>query len=380
MKRKEVTPMAKKEKIEAAQFRKLISLYIIGTAILLIPSVLTSEAKQDAWLSAIVGMSAGLLLVWLYHTLGSFFPSKTLVEAIKEVFGKWIGTLLSFLFFTFSLILTTLVLRNLGDFLTSSMFPETPIPAIHIVYLCIVVIGVRYGISNIARTSDLFSPWIFSLFFIFVLLLIPKFEWKHIQPILAKGVTPVLHSSFPYIGFPFLELVLLLMIFPSVKSPKKAGKAFFTGTLIGGLVLFTITLISIFVLGAESTASNIYASFELAKKIEIGEFIQRVEVIIALIWFITIFFKLIICFYITVFCLSQTLNLSDYRPLTLPMAMILLPLSIIISPNISYLISFDTTVWPLYALTFGLVFPFILLVGAIIKKKFFSKNRPSQAE
>ncbi|MXQ53336.1 GerAB/ArcD/ProY family transporter [Shimazuella alba] len=372
--------MAKKEKIESTQFRKLISLYIIGTSILLIPSILASEAKQDAWFSAIIGMSAGLLLVWLYHTLGSFFPGKTLVECNKEIFGKWLGTLLSFLMFMFSLILTTLVLRNLGDFLTSSMFPETPISAIHIVYLCIVAIGARYGISNIARTSDLFSPWIFSLFFIFVLLLIPKFEWKHIQPILAKGVTPVLHSSIPYIGFPFLELVLLLMIFPCVENPKKAGKAFFTGTLIGAFVLFTITLISIFVLGAESTASNIYASFELAKKIEIGEFIQRVEVIIALIWFITIFFKLIICFYITVFCLSQTLNLSDYRPLTLPMAMLLLPLSIIISPNISYLISFDTTVWPLYALTFGLVLPLILLGVAFMKKKFFSKNRPSQAE
>jgi spore germination protein KB len=260
------------------------------------------------------------------------------------------------------------------------MFPETPIAAIHIVYLCIVVIGVRYGISNIARTSDLFSPWIFSLFFIFFLLLIPKFEWKHIQPILAKGVTPVLQSSIPYIGFPFLELVLLLMIFPSVENPKKAGKAFFTGTLIGGLVLFTITLISILVLGAESTASNIYASFELAKKIEIGEFIQRVEVIIALIWFITIFFKLIICFYITVLCLSQTFNLSDYQPLTLPMAMLLLPLSIIISPNISYLISFDTTVWPLYALTFGLILPSLLLGWAFIKKKIFNERRSSQAK
>ncbi|MCH5584442.1 endospore germination permease [Shimazuella sp. AN120528] len=366
--------MIKKEKIEATQFQKMISIYIIGTSIILIPSLLTAEAKQNAWISAIVGMGAGLLLVWLYNVLASVFPGKTLVESSKEILGKGLGTLLSVLFFSFSLIINTLVLRNLGDFLTSSMFPETPIPAIHIVYLFIVVIGVRYGISNIARTSEWFFPWIILLFSIFVLFLIPDLEWRHIQPILAKGIKSVLRSSFPYIGFPFLELILFLMVFPNVENPKKAGKAFLVGTLIGGTVLFTITLISILVLGAESSASNIYASFELAKKIEIGEFIQRVEVIIALIWFITIYFKITFCFYIMVLCLSQTLNLSDYRPLTLPMAMILLPLSIIIVPNLSYLISFDTNVWPLYALTFGFIFPLLLLGVALIKKKFVKQN------
>ncbi|TFE25985.1 GerAB/ArcD/ProY family transporter [Cohnella luojiensis] len=354
--------------IEASQFKKMVSLFVIGTSLILLPSMLASKAKQDAWISSIVGMIVGLVLVGIYYALGRLFPGKTLVEYSKEILGKWLGTIVSFLWFTYAFILTVLVLRNLGDFLTSSMFPETPIQAIHIVYLCIVVIGVRYGISNIARTVDIFFPLVIILLIVFVSLLLHDIEFDRLQPMLAKGIQPVLQAAYPYIGFPFAELVLLLMIYPKVKRTKEAGKSLLTGTLFGGLVLFVITLLSLLVLGAENTASELYPSFRLAKKIQIGEFIQRVEVIMAVIWFITIFVKLVICFYISVQSLSQTLNLPDYRSLVLPLGMILYAVAYFIVPNISYLISFDAKVWPLYALTIGLVLPLLLLGVAIIKK------------
>lgn len=361
--------MSENDIIQANQFKKLVSLFIIGTSIILLPGLLASEAKQDAWISSIIGLLTGLLLVWLYSTLGSRFPGKTLVEYSKEICGRWLGTLVSFLWFTYAFILTSLVLRNLGDFLTASMLVETPMQAIHFVYLSIVAIGIYYGVSNIARTADIFFPLVILLFCIFTLLLVPNFELKNVEPVLGKGIKPVWSAAFPYIGFPYLELVLLLMIFPNVKQPKQAGKGFLSGTLLGGAVLFVVTLLSILVMGAENTSSELYSSFELAKKIEIGEFIQRVDVVITTVWLITIFFKLILCFYITALSLSQTLNLSDYRPLTLPLGMILYAVSIIIVPNVPYLISFDTTVWPFYALTFGLLFPLLLLGIAAVRKK-----------
>ncbi|KRE53629.1 GerAB/ArcD/ProY family transporter [Paenibacillus sp. Soil522] len=361
--------MKENDHIQANQFRKLVSLFIIGPSIILLPGVLASEAKQDAWISSIVGVIAALLLVWLYNTLASRFPGKTLVEISKEICGRWLGTIVSFLWFGYVFILSSLVLRNLGDFLTSSMLVETPINAIHFVYLSIVAVGVYYGVSNIARTADIFFPFVIALLCVFILLLVPDFEFKRVEPVLGKGIKPVLSAALPYIGFPFLELVLLLMIFPNVKQPKQAKKAFLSGTLIGGAVLFVITLMNILVMGAGNTASELYSSFELAKIIEIGEFIQRVEVIITAVWFITIFFKLILCFHISVLSLSQTLNLNDHRPLTLPLGMILYAVSYIIIPNRAYVISFDTSVRPFYALTFGFLLPLLLLGIAAVRKK-----------
>lgn len=356
--------------IEASQFRKMVSLFIMGTSIILTPALLAAEAKQDAWISALIGMMAGLLLVVVYNALGRLFPGRTLVELSREILGHWLGTFTSLLMFSYSFILTALVLNNLGSFLTSSMFPETPIGAIHFIYFVLVIIGVRYGLANIARTIDLLLPWVYVLFFLFVILICHELEWKQLQPVLAKGFKPVLSATYPYIGFPFLELVLFVMIIPSVKKAKEARRSFFMGTLIGGMVLFTITLLSILVLGGEDTANEFFPSFELAKKIELGEFVQRVEVIVAGMWFITMYVKLLICFYITVLCLSQTLCLSEYRSIALPLGFILYAVSIIIVPDLGFLLSFDIMAWPFYAFTFGLLYPLILLGVGAIRGKF----------
>lgn len=357
-----------KEMIKAAQFKKMVFLYTVGTSIILIPSTLASDAKNDAWISAILGTVAGLILVGLYLALANLVPGRTIVEICFVLLGKWPGRLCSLLLFLYSFILTTLVMRNLGDFLTASMFPETPINAIHLVYLVIVLIGVRYGLANIARTMDIFYPFICLLFILFALLLTPEIDFKQLQPVFGSGGWPIVNATYSYISFPYLEYVLFLMILPKVEDPKEGGKAFLKGTLLGGFVLLMITTLCLLVMGTGMTSSNLYASFEMAKIIKIGDFIQRVEVIIAVIWFVTIFCKLVVCFYMAIQSFSQSFNLGDYRPLVFPMGMILFAITSFIVPDMGYFISFDRYVWTMYSFTFGFVFPLLLLLIAIVRR------------
>lgn len=357
-----------KEMIRASQFKKMVFLYTIGTSIILIPSTLASDANNDAWISAILGTVVGLILVGLYLCLANLVPGKTIVEICFVLLGKWPGRMCSILLFLYSFLITTLVMRNLGDFLTASMFPETPINAIHLVYLLIVLIGIRYGLSNIARTMDIFYPFICLMFILFALLLIPDIDFKQLQPVFGNGAWPIVNATYSYISFPYLEYVLFLMILPNVEDPKRGGKAFLKGTLLGGLVLLIITILCLLVMGTEMTSSNLYASFEMAKIIKIGDFIQRVEVIIAVIWFITIYCKIIVCFYVSIKSFSQIFNLGDYRPLVFPMGMILLAIASIIVPDMGYFISFNRYVWTIYSFTFGFVLPLLLLLIATMRR------------
>lgn len=65
------------------------------------PPAFAAHAKQDAWISAILGVGIGLLLVILYNALGSSFPNMTLAEYSEKVLGKWIGKTVSLLFFSY---------------------------------------------------------------------------------------------------------------------------------------------------------------------------------------------------------------------------------------------------------------------------------------
>ena len=361
--------MLDNQKLSRLQFCILVLLYTVGTSILVIPPSLVSIAKQDVWISLIFGLVIGLLLVSLYNVIANTFPNYTLFEINEKVLGKWVGKAVSCLFFCFTLLLSSLVLRNIGDFMVTQVMPETPIAFIHALVLIAVIFGSRLGLKVIGRTSEVFLPWVFLFFFILIAFNLHNVEITNIQPVFKQNTKSILRASSVFIGVPFLELVTFLMIHPFVNCPKSSRKGLLIGTLIGGLMIITITIMSILVLGVDVTSRTAYPSYVLGKKINIGGFLERFEVIVALLWIFSSYFKLIILFYVTAVGISKTLGTMDYRSLLFPMGLILMALSIIVYPNGPYVQSFVSNTWPPFAATFGLFFPLILLIVAKFRKK-----------
>ncbi|MFD1036921.1 endospore germination permease [Virgibacillus byunsanensis] len=360
--------MLENGKINIRQFTCLVILFTVGSSVLVAPSGLAEAAKQDAWIASILGVAIGLLLVMLYNNLQQQFPDKTLVQYSEVILGKWLGKGVSLLFLSYFFILASFLLREIGDFVTTQIMPETPIESILILFLFVVMLGTRLGLEPVTRSAEIFFPWIVGLFIMLIVLLSPEIDIQKIQPVMENGLKPVLRATFPFLGLPFLELIVFLMIIPYVNKSQKTGKAFLIGTLIGGGFLIVITIMSLVVLGNDFTARNTYPSYILGKKISIATILERLEVIVAIIWFLTIYFKLSICFYVTTLGLSQTLNLKSYRPLIFPLGMNLIVLSLINSPDITYFHHFIEKIWTPYSLTFGLFLPLLLLgVGAIRK-------------
>ena len=183
--------------------------------------LLAERAKQDAWLAAIVATACGLLLVCLYNALGSRYPDLNLAEYSERVFGKWIGKTVSLLFASFALVLSALVLENIGVFITIEMMPETPMGTIHALMLWVVVLGVFLELKTLGRAAEIFFILVTVIYILTVTLILPHASIENIQPVLAGGIKPVLLGSLTFIGVPFLELVIFLMLYPHVK--KTAG-------------------------------------------------------------------------------------------------------------------------------------------------------------
>lgn len=272
--------MLENGQIGVRQFTVLVMIFTIGSSILVAPSGLAAEAKQDAWIASLLGVGISMLFVWLYVSLGKRFPDMTLAEYSEHLLGKWLGKAVSLLFVSYFFILAGFLLREIGDFVTTQIMPETPIQFIEIIFLLIVLMATRLGLEPLTRASEIFFPWVIVLLLFLVVSLTPEIKVERMEPILEHGVKPVLRATFPYLGLPFMELVVFLMIFPYVNQTKQAGKAFFLGTLTGGIVLSLITALTVFVLGSDLAARQIYPSYVLAKKVNIADFLQRVEALI----------------------------------------------------------------------------------------------------
>ncbi|WP_431091077.1 GerAB/ArcD/ProY family transporter [Paenibacillus sp. 8b26] len=363
-------------RISASQLMILTTLYTVGSAILIIPSGMALVAKQDAWMAALVGVVAGLLVLYLYIKLASLYPQKTLIGIMEALLGKWLGKAVGLLFFaTFFINAPVPVLFYLGNFMTTQMIPETPIQAVNILFALIILLAVRLGLEVIARSAELMFPLFILLYISFTGLIVSNIKLENVQPVLEAGVGPIWSAALSFVSTAFLPHILLLMIFPaSVNRFDQARKAIFTGSLIGGLMLVVVVSLAILVLGPDLTARNIYPSYALAKKISIGNFLQRIEAIMATMWFISLFFRITLYMHSIVTAIAQIFRLKNDRQLVLPLGILLVALSTIVYPNVPYQQAYDTKTWIPYVLSLGLFLPLLLLSIHVLKRLGTNKN------
>lgn len=369
--------MLEKGKISNLQLSVLIIGYTIGTSIVTVPAIVSHVAQQDGWLSSIMALGFGLALVLLYGFMAERYPNITLIQMSEQILGKWIGGAVSLLFFLFFLFLTSIFVRIAGDLITTHILPETPIQAIEILFLLVIIMAVGLGLEPIARTAEMLFPHIVMFIVFAVLFLLPHMKIDNLTPFLEFGMKPVIHGTIDILGAPYLNLFIILMFSPFVNKPKGIKRNFIISTLIGGIIIILITTLAIAILGAQLTSRLNFSPYMLAQKIDIGNFIQRIEVVAGALIFITLFLKAVISYYAMVLSISQTFRLRDYRFLTLPLGLSVQVLSIVLFPNIIYFHYFVESVWTWITAFFGLFIPLLLLFIDIAKLK-LRKNKQNE--
>ncbi|MBY0086404.1 endospore germination permease [Brevibacillus brevis] len=369
--------MQNSDKIGSRQFVILVTFITIGDSILILPSVPATEASHDGWLSGLIGMVLGLAIVYLFCVVGRIYPEQTLIEKNKLIFGRWIGAFFSLFFLGAILINGAVYIRTIGEFMTTHIMKATPIHAVMFLLVACAIYAVRLGLEAFARTSEIFFLWFVLTFVSFFLLLSPQFQFENLFPFLENGFKPVIRGVLSVTAFPFSELVIILMITPLLDAKQKLTSAFLRGAIYGGVCLLAIIFLSLLVLGPELVSRETFPSYSLAKRVQVGEFFQRQEAMMALMWFVSIYFKVVLYMYGFCVGIKQLLHLKEHQPLTLPICILFVAIAIIIVPNEAFL--YETyTYWPFFDLTIGFLYPLILLVGYWIRKQMNNKPTPLQ--
>lgn len=357
-------------KINPYQFMVLVVLFSVGTSILIVPSFLASETKQDAWIVAILGTAIGLIVIWLFCLIAQWFPDLTFVQMMEKVLGRWLGKAASLLFVFMSFVYTAILLYYSGTFLNTHLMPNTPMVALNILLAIIIVMGVRLGLETIARSAEVLIL-ICLIFFLFLVFFIsPQVNFDNLQPVFEAEPKKIVQTSLSFIEVTSVNAIVLLMIFPAfINTGIKAKKFFLIGNLLGGIVIIIFTFLCVAVLGAYNTGIELYPGYALAKRINVGEFIQRIEALMGTLWIIALYYKATIYFYVTVLGFAQIFNLKDYRPLTIPFGIIAVVISIVIFPDVIYQQRWNTTIGLMFSYTIGIFLLLLLIVVYAIRRK-----------
>jgi spore germination protein KB len=348
----------------------MVTLFIFGSTIIIGTG---QEAKKDMWLALIIGMLVGILISIMYSRVLYIYPQKNVFQINEIVFGKITGKVLNLLYTWFAFHLAAVVINNFKEFISIVGLPDTPgiVPVAFLILLC--VWGSKAGMEVLGRLSAPFSIFLMMLIVTTVSLSTQGMNPENLRPVLSEGLKPVIKGAATAFTFPFGETVVFTMIFSGLISRKSAYKIFPIAMLITGGFLLTIGLRNIMVIGVEELSRNYFASYTVVARINIGDFVQRIETAVMVAFLLGGFVKISCCIIAVCNGISKILGFEDYRFLVSPVALAAISFSYIVYDSIIETTRWVPQVWYIYASIFEVLLPLITYIGAEFKSKTSTK-------
>jgi spore germination protein KB len=354
-----------KERITDKEAICLFIIFIIGSSLII---GIGNEAKNDAWLAVIAGILMAVPMMLVYCRMLFIFQDKDLFDILNITFGKVIGKLFGAIYCLYAFHLGALVLRNFGEFINSIAMPETPLflPMLFIGITCI--IAARSGIEVMGRTAAFFLPILLFILLVVQLLAIPQFKMNYLKPVMGNGITPVITAGFAAFAFPFAETVLFTGAFSGLKTKKSSYRIYFLGLLIVSFVVIMTTVRNIAVLG--NIRDNYYfPSYAAVSAINIGDFIQRIEVTVSFVFVFGALIKTSICLLVAAKGIGRIFNLSNYRSVVIQIGLLMIFFAYTVYDSSMEMKYWVAKVYPYYAFPMQVILPIFIWIFAEARSK-----------
>lgn len=344
-------------------------MFNMGTALVVSYGI---EAGKDAWLAILIGMCGGIVLFFIYYSLYREYPDQPLTKYARKILGPYLGWVIGLLYITYFLYITSRQIRDFSELLVSSTMTETPILAVHISFVLVICYVLYHGIEVLGRTAEVFILVLilFGVLANFFILVSGNVELNHLRPFLENGWKPILLTSFwDTFHFPFGEMVVFTMLLPYLNESKSVKKVWLSALIISGFILSWTTSINIAVLGVDVMERTTFPSLASIGKVNLLEFIQRLDALVVLTLLITVFFKGSIFLYVSCLAIVDLFKLKNYQQVLFPIGGMVVLTSMMIASNFSEYMEEAKEVVRYYVPFFFLIFPSIMLGVSMIRKR-----------
>ncbi|MDR7001801.1 GerAB/ArcD/ProY family transporter [Neobacillus niacini] len=359
-----------KIKINASQMFVLVVLFEMGSSILV---GLGTGAKQDAWISILLGLGAGLLVFLVYYRLYLYYPDLPLTNYIQKIIGKWLGRMIGVLYIIYFCYVASRVLRDFGELLSTTVYTDTPLFIINSLMMLTIIYGIHKGIEVIARVGQLYFGIIYIMAIVGFSLIIFSglIHMDYLKPILENGWKPVINTFLGQtITFPFGEMIVFTMFLPYIREPKKIKLVCLGGMILSGINIAITTVINIATIGTELFTRSNFPLLTTVGKIQLANFIERLDVLFMLYLVIGGFFKISLFTYAAVTGAADLFKFSSHRKLSYPIGLLILFASVIIASSYAEHITEGIVIVPIYLhWPFQIIIPITLLLIAFFRNR-----------
>lgn len=311
-----MTHAIEQTKITGRQLFAILVLMRLVPITIAFPFVHALVYIQHAWIVWIVGCLIAALPLLLLTKLGQASPSCSIIEYIECYLGPIVGKIMGALLTLYCFVVAVQVARALGDAFVTSTMPSTPTVVFVVALTLVSSYAARQGIEVIARLGEIVL--VFALVSTAMIAVMPydQMRFERFLP-LFPGKISDFHAPLVDIESFYCQFIVLGLLVPHLDRPKKASYFTMWAVLVSGLVTLLVVASLTAVLGSNAINSAL-PTLRLAQMISLGEFIERIEPIVMLLWTWVTAVKLGAFVWATSVATKQVLGLQTHHHLVYP--------------------------------------------------------------
>ncbi|MFS0892292.1 GerAB/ArcD/ProY family transporter [Peribacillus frigoritolerans] len=285
----------------------------IGVGILGFEHYLVKSSGQDSWIAIIIpGLSTSIIIWMSYQILNNGNGDITIIH--KELFGKWIGNILSLGFVIYLLAFMVTITRTYVEVIQVWMFPQ-----LNTWYMVMILLALTY--SFVTRGFRVVTGVaFFSVIFGLPLVLLKWFPLQegsltHLLPVMNHSVGEIF-SGAKTMTLNYLGFETLFFFYPFIKTAKKSQKWAQTGHSFSILIYLITGIVSLLYFSQSQLKETIWATLTLWKIIDLP-FIERFEYAGISIWLFVVLPNLCIIMWSTSWGVKQVTRIKQRHGLVL---------------------------------------------------------------
>lgn len=320
-------------------------------------------AEQHAYISYVPVVFVMIISLWLISRVQRRFPNQDLFESIVQRF-PFLGRVMGFLYILFFFFVFARDIRLSGDYISITLLENTPIS---IIVLSLVVMGVfivRGGLGSLIGMAELYVMLFLLISLIIPFMLIQQVNMDNLMPYFHVDVAGVGKGSWYIFSF-YGEMIALPFV---IKGSDFRFKSVLWGIIISALLMMLILVETITAIGVPIASRLVYPSYELARQLQISDFLDRFDLALAAATMPTMITKIAFDLYFVCWGLKRMIPKVSGKMMTGPVALVGFVCAFWFFRNAIQLNRF-TREWTWIAIVFEVLFPIVLFLFLRPRKK-----------
>jgi spore germination protein KB len=357
--------------ISAKQMMATITMFMVGSSLITGGS---DSAKQDNWVCILAAAVLVIPLVWIHSEILNLYPGRAYFRNIIRAMGRPLGIAVCALLTLYILHLGGMVLRVFSEFIHVVNMTETPMIAIAVGIITVMIYLLSNRIYVLTRISKFMVPIMCVIIVMTLLLSYKNMDFNNLKPILQSEPSALMKGTVSAAAVMSGEIMMCAPMFGAMDRKKNVFSTMLNGALFGFLIIVVVSFRNRLVLGYISGIS-IFPSYEAVSVIQLGEFFTRIEVLIGILLLLVGFVKICVLMFSACEALSSTVGLNDYEPLVVPVGLLLLTIASLVHAD-SIEMSRWIKMFPLYSFPFQVLLPVLVLIVGKIRKRAAKPKKP----